>query len=142
MSPFRVHAADVDESGYADLLVVSFVSDHVTLLLNRTSLPVDVPITQSDLPLTPFLSQNYPNPFNPQTTIEFSLPRRTHVDISIYNVLGQRVRHLLGGMRSAGRHSIWWNGQDDAGNRCATGVYFYRLNTESYQESRKLLLVR
>lgn len=89
------------------------------------------------LPDKSMLLTNYPNPFNPQTTIRFSLPEASLVRISVYNSLGQRVRTLLDEYTEAGQHDIEFN----QGN-LATGVYFYRLTTPKYSETRKMVLLK
>jgi len=83
------------------------------------------------------LSQNYPNPFNPTTEIQFSLPQPSHVSLLIYNVLGQRVAVLADGSFSAGRYTVTWDA-----SRHSSGVYFYRLQTEGFVETKKMLLVK
>jgi len=89
------------------------------------------------IPLEFELSQNYPNPFNPSTTIGFSIPEASDVKIEIYNVLGQRIGVLLDEFRDAGRHSVVW----DAGN-IPSGVYFYRIKTSDFENTRKMLLLK
>ncbi len=90
------------------------------------------------------LSQNFPNPFNPETTIEFSMPEgfSEAVELSIFNVMGQRVRTLVKGNLAAGRYAKVWNGSNDAGTRVASGVYFYRFTAGSFTQTRKLLLIK
>ncbi len=88
------------------------------------------------------LSQNYPNPFNPTTIIHFSIPSRTHVDISVYNLLGRRVKTIADGMKDGGDHSAIWDGTDENGMPVATGVYLYRLKTGGFIETRKMLLLK
>lgn len=83
------------------------------------------------------LGQNYPNPFNPTTNISFSLPESGKVSLRVYNVLGQEVRTLVDEYLDAGVHTI----QFDASN-LSSGMYFYRLNTESFTESKKMMLVK
>lgn len=73
------------------------------------------------------LAQNYPNPFNPQTTITYHLPQTAEVELSVYNILGQKVRVLVSGHQSAGSHSVIWDGRNTAGQRVPSGIYFYRL---------------
>ena len=87
------------------------------------------------------LYQNYPNPFNPTTVILFSLAETGFADLSIYNVLGQKVRTLLSGNLSEGDHSKAWDGRDDAGNNVGTGVFIYRLKCDDRVESKKMLLL-
>jgi hypothetical protein len=88
------------------------------------------------------LAQNYPNPFNPATTIEFALPRTSHVTISIYNLLGQRVAMLTNGVLPAGIHQVRWHGEDLSGNKVGSGIYIYRAETDFGFQARKMLLLR
>jgi hypothetical protein len=83
------------------------------------------------------LNQNYPNPFNPSTTISFAVPVAGNVNLAIYNVTGQKVADLANGSYEAGVHDVMW----DAGNY-SSGVYFYKLTTENYTETRKMVLVK
>lgn len=83
------------------------------------------------------LMQNYPNPFNPSTMIRFDLPKPTHVTIRVYNVLGQEVAVLVDAMKEAGEHSV----EFDA-NSFATGLYFYRIDSDSFSETKKMMLLK
>ncbi|MBD3402291.1 T9SS type A sorting domain-containing protein [candidate division GN15 bacterium] len=94
------------------------------------------------LPHSYGLVQNYPNPFNPTTTIEFSLPRSAHVNLTVFNILGQRVRTLVDGDRPAGSHAVRWDGTSDDGTRVSSGVYFYRIDAGDWTSSRKMLLLK
>jgi hypothetical protein len=93
------------------------------------------------------LGQNYPNPFNPSTTIEFTLgaPGSTggdQVKLNVYNILGQNVRELFNGYLPAGNHSIVWNGDDDGGQRVASGIYLYRLRVGAESQTKKMMLLK
>jgi len=88
------------------------------------------------------LHQNHPNPFNPDTYISFSLPERSHVLLVIYNILGKRIRTLVKEEMEAGTHSIHWDGKDDVGNQVASGIYFYRLRTEGFDKTRKMVIMK
>ncbi len=88
------------------------------------------------------LGSNYPNPFNPETEISFSLPERTQVSLVIYNVLGEKVETLVNGQMDAGTHTIHWNGRDEAGNSVASGIYFYRLKAEDFDQTMKMVLMK
>lgn len=94
------------------------------------------------LPREHVLKQNYPNPFNPVTRISFTLPKTTHATLSVHNSLGQRVAVLTDNMRSAGNHTVIWNGLNDDGKPVASGVYFYRLKTDEFVETRKMVLMK
>ncbi len=88
------------------------------------------------------LRQNAPNPFNPRTTIAFDLPSSSHVTVAIFDVAGRRVCTLVDELRSAGRHSVVWNGTDDEGRLLSSGVYFCRMATGSFRESRRMTLLK
>jgi hypothetical protein len=88
------------------------------------------------------IRQNYPNPFNPSTTIDYYLPRHSHVTLSIFDVNGQRVRSLVDRPVRLGHHSVVWNGVDDNGNRVSSGVYFYRLRVGNTVITKKLVVVK
>ncbi len=83
------------------------------------------------------LGQNYPNPFNPSTNIRFSLPEASKVQLSVYNSIGQKVETLANQRMNAGSHSVTFN----AGG-LPSGVYIYRLKTNDFSQSRKMLLVK
>ncbi|MFH1687738.1 MAG: PKD domain-containing protein [bacterium] len=83
------------------------------------------------------LTQNYPNPFNPTTEIAFSLPQASKVNLTVYNVLGQQVATLADGEYAAGRHVVTWNALSNA-----SGVYFYRLDSDYGVISRKMMLLK
>jgi hypothetical protein len=90
-----------------------------------------------DIPLRFFLSQNYPNPFNPTTKINYELPITNYVDLSIYNLLGQKVALLVNKKQHAGYHQVEWNASE-----FATGIYFYRLVTEKFVKIKKMILIK
>ncbi len=83
------------------------------------------------------LEQNYPNPFNPSTAIVFSTPSSGHVTLKVYNILGQEVADLSDGNLSSGSHTIVWNAQN-----MASGIYIYRLQSNSAQVSKKMILMK
>jgi len=83
------------------------------------------------------LNQNYPNPFNASTLISFALPEPTHVRLDVYNILGQKIVTLKDEVMEAGYHNVTWN--DDSN---ASGMYFYRLKTEQFTETRKMTLLK
>jgi uncharacterized protein (DUF362 family) len=84
-----------------------------------------------------------PNPFRPTTTIRFALARPSAVDLTIHDAAGRLVRRLVGGeLRGVGRHTVDWDGTDDAGRSVGTGVYFCRVAAEGRQESEKLIRLR
>ena len=97
---------------------------------------------EASLPGDYSLSQNYPNPFNPSTKISFAIPLAGNVALSIYDILGRRVRSLTDERYEAGKHEVFWDGKDDSGSSVASGVYFYRLATKDKVISKKMTLVK
>ena len=83
------------------------------------------------------LGQNYPNPFNPSTTIEFTLPAATNVDLTVFDALGNTVDHLVHTGMGAGTHRILWNARGRA-----SGEYFYRLSAGEASLTRKMVLLK
>ncbi len=88
------------------------------------------------------LEQNYPNPFNPTTNIRFYVPEKEQITLSIYDMLGRRVKVLVNQELTPGWHQVTWDGRDLAGNPVASGVYVYRLKTPSRQLIRKMMLLK
>ncbi len=88
------------------------------------------------------LFQNQPNPFNPETRISYFLSVGSPVNISIYNVLGQKVRTLFDGYQEAGTHSLSWDGRSDDGMQLPSGIYFYRMQAGTFQETKKMTLMK
>lgn len=89
------------------------------------------------LPTQFVLAQNYPNPFNPTTTIMLDIPRRTHVTVNVFNILGQNVATLLDREMTAGRYSVRFDGEG-----LASGIYFYRMVTKESTLTRKMVLLK
>jgi len=89
------------------------------------------------MPTTYGLSQNYPNPFNPTTEIAFSLPEASSVTLEVFNVVGQRVAILAEGSYGAGNHIVTWDASSQS-----SGVYFYRLSTDTMVDTKKMLLLK
>ncbi|MBC7186784.1 MAG: Ig-like domain-containing protein [Calditrichaeota bacterium] len=88
------------------------------------------------------LSQNYPNPFNPVTTIRYELPAAGRVTVKVYNIYGQLVRTLVDEQVAAGYHTLLWDGRDEYGQAVSSGVYYYRMVSGTFVETRKMALLR
>ena len=88
------------------------------------------------------LSQNYPNPFNASTDIQFTLSEGTQVKLEVFDILGHRVRTLVDEFRPAGLHIVHFDARTDDGRPLTSGMYFYRLRTESMVETRKMVLMK
>jgi hypothetical protein len=88
------------------------------------------------------LNQNYPNPFNPVTTVSYKLAEPEFVNLSVYDVNGNFIKNLISGKRGSGENIVNWNGKNDANENVAGGVYFYRIETESYSSTKKMILLK
>jgi len=110
-----------------------------SLLISRTGVADDVGGT---LPNGYELTQNYPNPFNPTTTIEYNIPHRSFVTVTVYNARGQKIRTVVQDTKTAGKHTAVWDGKDYFGNKVSSGVYLYQIRAEDFIDSKKMLLVK
>ncbi|MFH1891549.1 MAG: LamG-like jellyroll fold domain-containing protein [Candidatus Zixiibacteriota bacterium] len=137
----------------SQLLDISFVGSGKIELINsiavakgggrlNTSVHNHNGLADDMLPRDFALYQNSPNPFNPATEIAYGLPFATRVRLEVYNLLGQKVTTLVDGYRPAGKHAIIWNGTDSSGDAVASGVYFYKLATDRFTDTRKMLLLK
>ena len=90
-----------------------------------------------DIPTTFALEQNYPNPFNPATIIKYSVPERSNVQLRIYNAIGQEVAELVNIVQQAGTYSVSFNASS-----LSSGVYFYSINTGTFTNTKKMLLLK
>ncbi|MFQ6008288.1 MAG: T9SS type A sorting domain-containing protein, partial [Candidatus Zixiibacteriota bacterium] len=143
--PIELHPGQVDTVAFALLAgnTLAEITDAATRAMSFYNLVTDVDDEpQNLLPSEYTLSQNYPNPFNPRTTIEYSLPARSHVELTVYNILGQKVRTLIDKDQNAGRYTVPWDATDDLGNEVASGVYLYRLKAGEVTVSKKMLLLK
>ena len=122
-----------------DLDTVLFVSNtdsihYIEFDYDQVSALVD---NKEKVPAQFFVRQNYPNPFNPQTTIEFGLPLKQEVVVTIFDITGRLVQTLFSGELSAGIHRYVWNAES-----FASGLYFYRVNTGKQEFMNKLILLK
>jgi len=108
----------------------------------KVELVLDIDDDGGELPREFSLSQNYPNPFNPTTTIEYALPTTSQVRLTVYNIQGQRIVTLVDGAKPPGRYQQTWDGAVSGGSRAASGIYFYRLETDTYTEGKKMVLLK
>jgi hypothetical protein len=89
-----------------------------------------------------WLSRNRPNPCRDNTLISFAIPRPEHVTLKVFDVRGRRVRTLVDSRLTPDRYQVTWDGRDHMGRRVASGVYFYRLKSEHFTSTRKLVVLR
>ncbi len=126
------HPYDPAESLYA-------VVEYALMILEKPTL---VEEEETSTPRDFELHQSYPNPFNDRTIIKYSLSRPTSVSLTIYNILGQKVRMLVEGQTQNGRVSVIWDGKDDKGNDLSSGIYFYRLQAGELSETKRMVLLQ
>ena len=88
--------------------------------------------------------QNYPNPFNPNTTIHYWIRETGHVELKIYDTSGRVVRTLVDAIQEprADGFRVTWNGKSGDGDPVASGVYFYRIVTRGFNDTRKMVLLK
>ncbi|MGB2697722.1 MAG: S8 family serine peptidase [Candidatus Zixiibacteriota bacterium] len=99
-------------------------------------------LEKKNLPTRFDIHQNYPNPFNISTVIRYSLPQDSRVKITIYNIQGQKVKQLVNEHQSAGHKSVVWDGKNNNDKAVASGVYFYRIQTDDFVSTKKMLLLK
>ena len=99
---------------------------------------------ENELEITNYKLQNYPNPFNPTTTISFSIPKESNIEISIYNIKGQKVKELISDIRQLpeGQHSVVWDGKDDSGKPVSSGIYLYKLKSGNFDKIKKMIILK
>ena len=86
------------------------------------------------------LQQNYPNPFNPVTALQYYLPQKSFVNITIYDILGREIKNLVNETQQTGYRSVIWSATNNQHNSVASGVYLYRIQAEDYSQTRKMVL--
>lgn len=131
--------------GLGQLLVYDFQFDNNSFLLaatqsglfRTTNTTLGITNINTDLPTEYSLSQNYPNPFNPETKIQFSLPQNKHIRLAVFNTIGKEVALLVNGFLNSGTYEYSW---DASGY--ASGVYFYKLESENFSHVKKMILLK
>ena len=129
------------QSGQKAILVVRILSQGNEIARKTISLQASVPEHYE-------LFQNYPNPFNPTTRIRFALPQTSRVELTIFDMLGRRVKTLIDEERPAGFFTEDWNGTSGAGTAISSGVYYYVIRAaavngrDSYSSVRKMMVLK
>jgi len=133
-SPYWLYYGDGNKPGniliYLIRAYVSFTS------------PTGVKQTVELIPSAFKLNQNYPNPFNPTTVISYQIAALSKVQIKVYDILGKEIATLVNGQKPAGNYQISWDGTDNFGNKVTSGVYFYRINTDNFVQTKKMILMK
>jgi hypothetical protein len=106
---------------------------------------INVEVTEvgnNPVPSITQLDGNYPNPFNPTTTIKFSLKEESFTTLEIFNLKGEKVITLVDEKLTAAKHSVCWNGKDDSGKQVSSGIYLYRMVTDHYSATKKMIMLK
>jgi hypothetical protein len=127
-----------DDVSVAPIDRFHIVRDVLAWMQDETS----IDISGTDVPRACSLAQNYPNPFNPSTAIKFDMREKGPVTIKIYNVAGQLVRTLVNDVKDAGSYSVPWDGRGAHGRALASGIYFYKMETNGFSATKKLVMLR
>ncbi|MBW1803740.1 MAG: T9SS type A sorting domain-containing protein [Deltaproteobacteria bacterium] len=141
-----VNIYDVDEDGAPDLFI-SIRNSHTEPRIRshyfKSNLLTGI-TNSSPTPITTFtLSQNYPNPFNNRTRIPFFIMKPSTIDLTIYDITGREVITLVRSQSfRTGTHEIHWNGTNNNGKEVSSGLYLYKLETSSFSDFKKLLLIK
>ncbi len=138
---------DFDNNGIIDVVLAQREDWNDILMPSRVyryELDIESSISRNDnaIPRGFALHQNYPNPFNPSTNIKFDLPQAAKTELSVYNLIGQKVTTLVSEELSAGAYRYEWRGTDDSGRSVASGIYFYQLQAADFTYTRKMILLR
>jgi hypothetical protein len=112
-----------------------FIADYSSLMILEYRLTDIEGITNP--PARFSIGQNYPNPFNSATTFQYGLPLSSHVTIEIYDIQGRKIETLINENQNAGFHKIDWDATD-----YASGIYFYKIETDNFNESKRMLLLK
>ena len=97
---------------------------------------------ENGLPKAFAVHQNFPNPFNPTTTLRYDLPEDGMVNVTIYDMMGRIVNHLVNGHQSAGYKTTEWNGTNSMGEPVSAGMYLYQINAGQFQQTKKMILLK
>ena len=141
LPPFSPEELEASRSNFEDIYYSLGNSENELLIKNYIAREFDLPIIQ---PIeVNSLRQNYPNPFNPETSIVYSITNNGPVELSIYNIKGQLVKELVNSSMNAGEHNVIWNGEDSAGRKVSSGLYFYKLKYNNQTiDTKKMMLLK
>lgn len=130
------------ETNPVDISSLEFDFSDIIVDDRNTSLTVVKDESKHEVPKEWKLGQNHPNPFNSGTVINFHVPQASHVNIEVYNLLGQRLRILVDQAMEPGSHYVNWNGLDDTGRKIGSGIYLYKMRAGRFIAMKKMVLVQ
>jgi len=134
--PGSIAVSDLNGDNKPDFATANIGGNSVSVLLNTTSV-TGIEEVKNFIPTDFTLKQNYPNPFNPSTNINFSLPDESFVTLKIYDILGREVVQLVNKQLKTGNYNFSFDAKG-----LTSGVYFYRLQTHNFVETKKMLLLK
>ena len=116
------------------------VTDLNGVSLNDTIMVTVLPLIE--IPVKYAFHQNYPNPFNPVTTLRYDIPENSHVNITIYDMLGRQVKTLINQTQDTGYRSVIWDATNDYGKPVSAGIYLYQIQAGEYMQTKKMVLLK
>ena len=119
------------------LIMFGWGGIYYNLFIDTAENVVGLHNNHNSLPETYSLNQNYPNPFNPSTVINYQLPKSGNVTLSVYNMLGQEVKVLINEFQQAGTYDVKFDASE-----FSSGVYFYKIQSGSFTDTKKMTLVK
>lgn len=148
---FKIASADLDNNGHQDIVVSGYSSsnnnDAVRIFFNEGRAHfVEEPqasINDEELQITNYQLSNYPNPFNPKTTINYTIDKKSTVEISIYNIKGRLVKKLIDQILEGGKYNVIWDGKDQKNQYCSSGIYLVNLKMNGIsKKTSKIILLK
>jgi len=138
---FKTINSDVNTG---DIWLFNLRDDVQTSLISNAKVSVSNSsiIGGTTIPTEYRLGQNYPNPFNPETEIRYDIPEQTNVSIRIFNSMGRTIRTIVNKNQQAGSYIIRWDGKDEMGIPVSSGIYFYQMTTNQYNQIMKMILIK
>ena len=140
----KLFSGDLDNDGHGDLVLssASFAADKPTLFMIEHDGTLSSDDFSGSVPSNFRLEQNFPNPFNPQTRFNYTLPESGNIELGVYDAVGRRIYAFYNGYQQAGSHNVLWTGVDQSYNSVPSGIYFYRLKTETTTITKKMVLTK
>ena len=140
----KLFSGDLDNDGHGDLVLssASFAVDKPTLFMIEHDGTLSSDDFSGSIPSNFKLEQNFPNPFNPQTRFNYTLPESGNIELGVYDAVGRRIYAFYNGYQQAGSHNALWTGVDQNYNSVPSGIYFYRLKTETTTITKKMVLTK
>ena len=140
----KLFSGDLDNDGSGDLVLssASFAADKPQLFMIEHDGTLETDYNNHTIPNHASISQNFPNPFNPETQFSYTLNESGTIFLGIYDIMGKLIYTVYDGFQRAGNHNVLWIGFDQENRPVSSGVYFYRLVTQSNTISKKMVLAK